>query len=304
MKAFFWLDKIPSFGARCLAYLVDYSLFYLLFSLASLVFPYYIEDLYYVGFALALPFLWIPVEAFLISRFKTTPGRALWGIRVETHLGGRLSYLVSLKRACFLGTRPGCIRQRAISFVRKAFAVVTLIALLQVSYFEKEIAVITTGFEKYKTIEGWKEYSSSEGGFRVLFPQEPECESKVLPVPSQNRNLSYNELKSYQTQKVYYSISYIELPRRWKMAGASRLLNGALDLIVEHTAGAKLLEKNMTKHKNLRAMDFHLSQGEEEVQGRLILVGTTLFRLSVVYPPSLAHQLQKTEFLNSFEVQG
>jgi hypothetical protein len=60
----------------------------------------------------------------------------------------------------------------------------------------------------------------------------------------------------------------------------------------------------MTKHRTFRALDFHLTQGEEEVQGRLILVGATLYRLTVVYPPSLAHQLQKTEFLDSFEVKG
>jgi hypothetical protein len=47
-----------------------------------------------------------------------------------------------------------------------------------------------------------------------------------------------------------------------------------------------------------------MSQGSEEVQGRLILVGTTLYQLTVVYPPELAHQLQKTEFLDSFDVQG
>jgi hypothetical protein len=103
---------------------------------------------------------------------------------------------------------------------------------------------------------------------------------------------------------VYYSISYLELPRKWKIAGASRLLQGALDLIIEHIPGAKLLYKNMTKHKSFKALDFHFSQGEEDVQGRLILVGMTLYRLTVVYPPSLAHQLQKTEFLDSFEVHG
>ena len=96
----------------------------------------------------------------------------------------------------------------------------------------------------------------------------------------------------------------MDLPKKWKLAGSSRLLQGALDLIMKHTLGSELLFKSMTKHKNFKALDFHLSQGQEEVQGRLILVGMTLYRLTVVYPPDLAHQLQHDEFIDSFEVQG
>lgn len=304
MTKLFWLDKVPASWARCCAQGIDYAFFYLVFSLSSFFLPFYIDDLYYFGFVFFIPILWAPVEAFLVSRFKTTLGKSLFGIRIENHLGGKLPFWIALKRACFFGTRPGLIRQKALSGMRYIVAVCCLVLLTGVSYFEKEIAVMTTGFEKYKTIEGWTDYTCQDGGFRVLLPQDPEIESKVLPVPSQNRNLDYKELTSHQTQKVYYSISYIDLPKRWKMAGTTRLLEGALDLIVEHTPGSALLDKNLTKHKNFRALDYHMSQGDEEVQGRLILVGMTLYQLTVVYPPSLAHQLQKTEFLDSFDVQG
>jgi len=248
--------------------------------------------------------MWVPLESLFISKYKTTPGKGVFGIRIENHLGGKLSFGVSLKRALFWGVRPGIIRQKKIRFQRWAVGMGMLLTLLGGAYFEKEIAVLTTGFEKYKAVDGWIEYASSDGKFRVILPEDPECEEKILPVPSQKKNLNYSELKSYQTKKVYYSVTYIELPKRWKMAGASRLLQGALDLIVDHTPNAQILTKTMTKHRNFRALDFHLSQGEDEVQGRLILVGTTLFRLSVVYPPSVAHQLQHQEFLDSFEVKG
>lgn len=304
MRDLFFLDKKPSWWARLWAKAIDYCLFYLIFTLSSMVFPFYIEDLYYLGFAFFIPILWAPFEAFCISRLKTTLGKALLGIRIETHLGGRLPFWLALKRSLFLGTLPGIIRQRSGTKMRALRGFTILCVLLGGAVFEKEIAVVTTGFEKYRTVDGWKEYVSTEGNFSVIFPQEPEYESGVLPVPSQKKNLTYNEFKSYQTKKVYYSVSYIDLPRKWKMAGASRLLQGALELILEHTPGSQLLSQNMTKHQNLRALDFHLSQGEEEVQGRLILVGTTLFRLTAVYPPALAHQLQHEEFVNSFQVHS
>ncbi|MES2200582.1 MAG: RDD family protein [Chlamydiota bacterium] len=304
MKKLFWLDKTPSGWARVCARGVDYALFYLICSVASFFLPIYLDEIYYAAFVLVIPFLWAPIEAFLISRYKTTLGFFLLGIRIETHTAGRLPYLIALKRSCFLGVRPGVIRQKTLSIVRYTLAVLSLCVLMGVSFFEKEIAIVTTGFEKYKTIEGWMDYTACDGSFRVLLPQVPEEQSKILPVPSQNRTLNYQELTSHQTKKVYYSISYIQLPSKWKIAGATRLLQGALDLIIQHIPGAQLLQKNLTKHKNFRALDFHFSQGDEDVQGRLILVGMTLYRLTVVYPPDLAHQLQKTEFLDSFEIQG
>lgn len=304
MKEQFWLDKIPSRWARLCARGVDYALFYLICSISSFFLPIYIDEIYYAAFVLAIPFLWMPIEAFLVSRFKTTLGLSLLGIRIETHTAGKLPYLIALKRSCFLGVRPGVIRQRALGVIRCTLAAVSLCFLMGVSVFEKEIAILTTGFEKYKTIEGWVDYTACDGKFRVLLPQVPKEEEKVLPVPSQNKTLNYNELTSHQTKKVYYSITYIQLPNKWRMAGANRLLQGALDLIIEHIPGAKLLQKNLTKYKNFRALDFHFSQGEEDVQGRLILVGMTLYRLTVVYPPDLAHQLQKAEFLDSFEING
>ena len=153
-------------------------------------------------------------------------------------------------------------------------------------------------------MEGWQSYTSEKGGFRVLFPSDPQEEAKHLPLPDQNRSLKYNELTSYQNKKVYYSVSYMKLPGKWKLAGTSRILQGALEGIVEHTPESELLLKHFTKYKSYRALDFHYTQAGENVQGRLILVGTTLFRLTVSYPPSLAHKLQQEEFLNSFEVQS
>lgn len=304
MKTLFFLDKVPSRWIRIAAQGIDYALFYLFLSLTSLFLPFYIEDLYYLGFAFFIPLFWIPLEALLLARYKTTPGKAIFGVRVENHLGGRLPWWVSLKRASFLGTRPGVIRQKGIRWGRGLLGAILLFALVGSAYFEKEITALTTGFEKYRSVEGWIDYTATSGEFRVLLPEEPQESSKILPVPSHNKELSYQELTSHQTKKVYYSISYMQLPKSWKLAGANRLLQGALSLIIEHSAGAELLSQSFTRHRAFKALDFHISQGSEEVRGRLILVGMTLYRLTMVYPPELAHQLQQEEFLNSFQIQG
>ncbi|MBM3199039.1 MAG: hypothetical protein FJZ58_07315, partial [Chlamydiae bacterium] len=188
MRKLFFLDKMPPSWARCCAQGVDYLLMYLLLSISSLFLPFYIEDLYYLGVVFLIPLLWMPVEAWLVSHHKTTPGKALFGIRIEDHLAGKLPFFIALKRACFFGRRPGMIRQKAMGVLRSTCSICALFFLLGVSVFEKEITVLTTGLEKYRTVEGWIDYTSTEGGFRVLFPEDPSIESKVLPVPSQHRD--------------------------------------------------------------------------------------------------------------------
>jgi uncharacterized RDD family membrane protein YckC len=305
MKKSFFLDKIPASWARVSAQMTDYALFYLIFSIFTLFIPGYIEDLYFFAFALLLPLLWAPIEALLVSRFKTTLGKFLFGIRVESHTGGKLPFFIALKRAFFFGIRPGVIRQKAVGSLRKGGAIIALCGLIGVSVFEKEITGFAVEIERSHTIDGWLDYTSSNDSFRVLLPKKPEETSNILPVPAQDAELSYEEIKSHQSKKIYYSISYMQLPAKWKLAGPSRLLQGALDLIVEHTPGSKIFGKTLTKHGNHRAIDFHMSQdGGEEVKGRLILVGMTLYRLTVVYPSDLAHQIQHQEFLDSFEINS
>ena len=46
-----------------------------------------------------LHFIWVPVEAFFLSRFGTTPAKWLFGIRIENTTGSLLSFPDALKRA-------------------------------------------------------------------------------------------------------------------------------------------------------------------------------------------------------------
>ena len=304
LKEIFWLHKTPGFLSRVGARIIDYCLFYMAATFISLFMPFYIEELYYIVFAVFLPLFWMPLEAYLLSRWGTTPGKKLFGLQVRTHLGTKLPYHIALKRALCFGVRPGVIRQEPLNLKRKILGALLCVFSIFGAVYEQELSDYSTGFQNYRNIDGWVDYKSEEGGFSILFPSDPQYESKVIPLPEQNRTLNYNELKSYQDKKIYYSVSYMKLPRKWKLAGASRILQGALDGIVDHTEGTKLVSKQFSKHKSYRTLDFHYTQENEDVQGRLILVGTTLYRLTVTYPPSVVGKLQHKEFLDSFDVQS
>ncbi len=90
--------------------------------------------------------------------------------------------------------------------------------------------------------------------------------------------------------------------RKWRLAADTTLLKGVLDQLIAHTEGAELIEKEFKMYQGHRVLDFCMKEGEEEAKGRLIIVGATLYRLMITYPPSQVHQLEDNPFLESFEV--
>lgn len=302
MKFWIFNSKNTSKLFRALARLVDYFTMFLVAGTVSMYLPWFIETYYYFIFALAVPLLWIPIEALLISLWGTTPGKALFGIKIFDAKGKKLPYWKSLKQAAFLSPRPGLVRQISLSFRRRVAAIAIILGCSIASMFGNTLASWTLGFENGISTKGWTQYAYDDAGFRVHFPHDPKEESKQLDIPKSDQVLNYQELKATQNKKVHYSVSYMDLPRKWKIAGASRLLKGALDLMVKHMPGTSVIEKKFTTHQNYRAMDFHLMQGEEEVRGRLIMVGMTLYKVTITYPPELAQELQDNPFLESFDL--
>ena len=300
----FWLSKSPTFWSRIASKVIDYCLFFIVLKFISLFLPFYIEEYYYYIFACFLPFFWIPLEALLVSKWGTTIGKKIFGLQIGTHIGGKLPYLISLKRSLLVGIRPGVIKQKMISIKRKILGFIFCFVTIFGASYQQELSDYSTGYSQSTAVEGWVAYTSNEGGFSVLFPNDPTSESKEVPIPEHDKVLQYNEFTSYQNKKVFYSVSYMQIPKKWKLAGASRILQGALEGIVDHTPNSTLLKKHFTKHQSHRALDFYYTQDGQEVQGRLIMVGTTVYRLTVTYPPSYANKLLHQEFLDSFEVQS
>ena len=56
-------------------------------------------DFMNIVLAICYGFLFVPLEAFMLSKWGTTPGKYAMGIRLESIQGGRLTYLEALERA-------------------------------------------------------------------------------------------------------------------------------------------------------------------------------------------------------------
>jgi len=284
---------------------IDYGIFFLAGSAASLFLPCYLDYLFYLVFAICVPILWVPLEALLLSIWGTTIGNVLLGYEILGQGSKLLSYREALQWSMSLHANENFFVQRPVRFWRNiAGAVLALSCLFSGVFGAKIIDYTLIRIEQSLSIDGWIKYSSADAGFKVAFPADPKVEeNKTLEVPNQDKTLNYSEVTS-QTRKAQYSVSYMQIPRKWRLAGNSTLLKGALELIVKNSPETTLLEKNFAKLNNLRVLDFHMKQGDDLVRGRLIIVGGMLFKLMVSYPPSISADLKHEIFLNSFEINS
>jgi hypothetical protein len=267
----------------------------------TLSLPYFYPPHFYYLLALAIPFLWIPIEAFFISRLGTTPGKALFGLSVRDAEGEPLSYANALRWSAFWPKRRGSVYQRKTSIKRKWCAFITSSLFILSAVYGNALALWSMGFNK-GDLSGWVQYSSEEPGFKVAFPKDPELTSKELVIPNSGKVLNYQELTSQESRRVFYSVTHLKMPGKWTWASNTTLLKGALELIVKHEEGAQLLDKQFSNHGKYRVLDFRMMKGKEETQGRLIVVGRMLYKLTVVYPVAKGDDSQIRPFLESFEI--
>jgi len=286
---------------RVLARFCDYCLFFVTLGAVTLFLPFFYGPFFYYALALASPVLWVPLEAFFISKWATTPGKSLFGLTVRNVLGFKLSYFAALKWASFLPGSLDCVRQKSISWKRKLLGFAASAAFVFAAIYGNMLMLGGIGMDQGIPTSGWVEYSPSNANFKISFPTDPQSESKELLIPDSGKVLNYEEITS-EKKKVSYSVSHIQLPSKWRFAGNTTLLKGVLDVLVKYTGGVELLEKEFRKIGGHRVLDYRLKQEKNEEKGRLIIIGSTLYKLTIVYPQNFDEDLQEDQFLDSFDI--
>lgn len=285
---------------RIIARAMDYGLFYLLGVILSLMLPFDFKDSFYAAFALASPLLWIPIEAFLLYTWGTTPGKAAFGIVIRDYSGKKLSFLQSLKRAFFIGKRPGRTEAKKITRWRYLLALVVALSCGSSLFLGKDLSEAAVQFEK-QMVGDWVQYASDKGGFTIQFPKQPKVETHSFEVPDSTQPLELSEVKA--KSDAVFSVSYVDLPKKWRIFSAGTLLKAAMSVVHGHMPGTDLTDTKRLNHKNYPALDFTMKEGDTLIEGRLILVGSTLYKLTVTYPADAPREQQHETFLNSFDMK-
>lgn len=301
---FFWgfIGKNPKREQRVFALGIDYLLLFIAGMAITSFLPQFIDYQAYALLALAIPFLMMPIEAFLLTMWGTTPGKALFGITVRDDWGRKLALRAAWREAIFLPRASGVVlRVVPLSWTRRLVAGFVGMGCLLMSVFGGHVTKWSIGMGEEVSMQGWIQYASKDSDFSVQLPSDPRYKSHEIEVPHSSQPLYYHEFTSHQNKHVHYSVSHMKFPKKWKLAGSSTLLKGALDALITYSGGS-LVERKFTTHQNYRALDFTLKQGAEEVRGRLILVGTTFYKLTMTCPASASAGVFEQAFIDSFDL--
>lgn len=295
----------PSLFTRFCARLADYGLIYGMGVLASLILPIEASSSFYLWYAVAVPLLGIPIEALFLSSWGTTPGKFLFNLSIRDRAGQKLGLRDAFKRASGLTRETPVLQHKKTSFFRQVIAVAASFTLLGLCILSKNISDYTIGTQGYYQMKmGWVHYFSKEAGFHVNFPSDPQVEAKEVSLPRTSDPVSYNQYTSHQNAQVYYTVSYIDLPKKWSFVSSKRILQGVLEVVLKMEEDKALMNKEYVDHKQYSAIEYRLCKDGVETLERLIRVGNRLFKISAVFPPSVAGQPQHREFIESFELGG
>lgn len=325
------MKSIKNLFRRILARLLDYSIFYfatnILFTFSSI----HIDERSILIFLLFLPLFFIPFETLFLTLLGTTPGKALFGLRVRTAEGKKLSIREATMRSLSEGWKNlipinlGYLlyfvqtqgempldkkHQFSVeTFKRSKFRTILGSLLLGLSFttffFEEELVQkMTKSGGLFQFVGGSKEWSAftqTKEEFSIQFPKTPEEINKKLPVPG-GAPLDYFEHMFKSDDDVIYSVSYTTLPNSLLKWSSGLVLKGSIKIIATQLTHAEIRTKRVVQWKEHPALDFRLYQPGREIQGRLILIGSTLYKVEVNYPNELKNDVSEnvSYFVESF----
>jgi hypothetical protein len=148
----------------------------------------------------------------------------------------------------------------------------------------------------------WQSYSSSDQRVGMQFPVEPKEIDQQMVL--QGKNFSYQELRADLNESTY-AVSYVDFPKHWKWIGTNKLLTKGFDAFIQNEQNVEaLLKQEITTHNGLPALEYHIKQAGKEIEGKFVISGNTLYRMTVTYPLAVAETVQPDTFFGSFQVNG
>lgn len=293
----------PPLWMRCCARLCDYLLFYLLIAFGFEFAPYFIPEIYFWGLAALTPLLWAPIEALFYSWWGTTPGKAIFGIRVVGKGGKRPPFFTAIKEIFSFGAqRAGKLNQVEVPIWRR-YVGVALVALCAIMFgLRQQGGHLIGASKKALPIEHWMLFSPKGEPFSLSLPVDPVATKETFDV-SGAPPLVYNDWSAKIGASTVYSISYLDLPKKWTIAGSRTLLKGSLEIVLERTPGATLVEKNFSTHQGHPAIDFRMKQEGSEIQGRLVLINGRVYKVMVTTPANLSQEARYDLFVGSLDIR-
>ncbi|HEY4415876.1 MAG TPA: hypothetical protein VGO57_09305 [Verrucomicrobiae bacterium] len=143
-------------------------------------------------------------------------------------------------------------------------------------------------------LDGWKKFSSTQGSFSVLLPNDPKESDQ------QFGKLAMHGFAAQKNPQSGFGVSYCDFP---KTADAKKVYDEVQTITVGKEA--KLVSQKDLTFENYPAREFEFNRGGKAnytAHTLMIMVGQRLYTLAVISLTADQHPDERDAFFNSFSV--
>lgn len=149
----------------------------------------------------------------------------------------------------------------------------------------------------------WREFSSQSGRFKVLLPALPQHVTDSVTDPETKEVRLHDTYVSADPQGLGFMISAIHLPKPVEPQKIESKLKEIVSDILARNKDNQLLKMNFEGPQNNRSLNFVLTNGDINVEGKVFVHDNVFYVLSMVNRADSFNQSEFDFFINSFDIQ-
>lgn len=155
---------------------------------------------------------------------------------------------------------------------------------------------------KAQAEQKWTAFTSTEDGFSVDLPTNPEHVSQTIDIPNSPMKISYDTFISEPDDSTVYVISVWDYPPQVDMSKPEVNLQDGFGGMLSALPGSEVQEMKMTDVDGFAALEFLVKNEDIFFQGKLILVHNTLYQVFTVYKDDADMKGDYNHFISSFKL--
>lgn len=270
------------------------------------------------------PLIWIPFETLFLKLFKTTPGKALFGLKVNSSNYFKRSLRV-WAQVVGCGLPPFCFICPFLALMQKSKKELSfdqdiesenitwrasvlgsiLIASFTLSPFAWDHFHRGSAVPHYldpQLYKSWTAFNASDKTFSAYFPLKVETIESQLPVPDDIKFLELTEHTAKHENHGTFSLAYTELPKKWLKYSDKLIIKHSMLHMADSMENTDLVKRNFAMHGNIPCIDYTLKSDGNDILGRMLLIGNRLYKIELKCNGSSndAAREQHALFINSF----
>lgn len=155
--------------------------------------------------------------------------------------------------------------------------------------------------EATANLHQWREFSSDTGRFKVLLPTLPQHVTDTFSDPKSQEPRKYETFVAAGDNGAAFMISAITFANNLEADSSEETLKSAVEDMLARNKDNKLNKMELGKFRNLKAIDFSLSNGDLLIVGKVFTHKNILYILSMINKHATFNAKELDFFINSFD---